>query len=146
MIVTLTAAASLGLALPAATAYTASAAPAKATAVSTTHTGRVVPYIKWQECAGQTTTWVDLDMVNQVAGIIDDWCYGATGVWTFPHNPGYWISNICAGNNYGTFYYVNLANGQSEHWDFAPGHVMAGQFIPVALHISGWSGGDTCKS
>lgn len=152
IIVTLTATASLGLALPVATAYTASAAPAKATAtatvtaVRTAQTGSIIPYIKWQECAGQTTTWVDLDMVNQVAGVIDDWCYGATGIWTFPKNPGYWISMICAGNNYGSFTFIDQHTGKTETWDFAPGHVMAGVMIPISLHISGWSGGDTCKS
>jgi hypothetical protein len=154
IVVILAAAASLSLGLPQAATYAASAAPAKAVAASTAQTGShsvrvlspAIPNIKWQECAGKTTTWVDLDAVNIGAGVIDDWCYGYTGIWNFPVNPPYYISIICAGNNYGSFRYIDHNTGVLHTWDFAPGHVLAGTLIPVRLTITGWSGSDTCKS
>jgi hypothetical protein len=162
MIVMLAAVASLSLGLPQAAAYAASlapaahptagvATPARAATARTAQTGSsltggAIPNIKWQQCAGKTTTWVDLDEVNIAAGVIDDWCYGFTGIWNFPVNPGYYFSIICAGNNYGSFRYIDHNTGVLHTWAFAPGHVLAGTLIPVRLTITGWSGTDTCKS
>ena len=79
---------------------------------------------------------------------LEDWCYGGTGVWNFPANPPYYFTMLCAGNNYGIFKNRDYVNKQPKTWTFGPGHVLAEThgMIPVQLRITGWSGGDTCRS
>jgi hypothetical protein len=159
MIVMLAAVASLSLGLPPAmsAAYAASAAPAahsaasvpapaRAAAASTAQTGRVIPLIRWTECQGLRTNWVDIDLVNIGAGVISDWCFGGVGLWRFSSNTGYYISNFCSGNNKGSFaytyggvYYLRYFQ-PGQYWAFPPAT------LPVSLRITGWTGRSTCIS
>jgi hypothetical protein len=150
MIVMLAAVAGLSLGLPQAisAAYAAPAAPAAAhSAVSVQGPGthRAIPRITWKRCEGQRTTWVSMDVIT--AAGLEDWCFAkGNGVpWIFS-SPNNQVTNVCAGNNYGTFYFKH--NGTPEHWDFAPGHVFH-SYPPVTatkLVITGYSGADTCTS
>ena len=78
---------------------------------------------------------------------LEDWCF-AKGMASPGHSPSpnNQVTNVCAGNNYGTFYFKH--NGTPEHWDFAPGHVFH-SYPPVTatkLVITGYSGAHTRTS
>ena len=166
MIVTLTAAASLSLGLPLAAASAAPAAhstadgpaAAKAAAASTAQTGSpsssvtggATPLITWRSCAGQTTTWVDIDVYFfRVAGLFD-YCYGFTGTWHFPTSGSLtYIAHFCAGNNRGKLVIKNYPSGTNQTFSFGPGTQLAWPTSSpslVSLTITGWSGSDTCTS
>jgi hypothetical protein len=168
MIVTLTATASLSLGLPLAAASAAPAthstagvpAAAKAAAASTAQTGSpsssvtggATPLITWRSCAGQTTTWVDIDVYFfRVAGLFD-YCYGFTGTWHFSTSGTLtYTSHFCAGNNRGDVVVKYWPSGTIRTFSFGPGTQIAWPTSNppvslVSLTITGWSGSDTCTS
>lgn len=154
VIVTLTAAASLGL--PLAAAGTASAAPAKAAAVSTAQTsgktmsatGPAIPNITFNPSCSGNTTWVVLLEYKLPNRGLYHWCFGFTGTWIFPPNPPYdYASSFCAGNNRGTVKVI--WQGVLRSYSFGPGTRIAWPINQdfarlVSLTITGWSGSNTC--
>jgi hypothetical protein len=100
--------------------------------------------ITFSDCPGQTTTWVDLDIIT-AAGLAD-WCFHGTGIWTF-HSPNNEITNFCSGNNRGHLSYY-LPDGQLTGFSFGPGRLVSfafGNHI-YQLNMTGSSGGDVCRS
>lgn len=141
----------LGISMAPAGAVAAS--PQTAMASTATHssdlTGRNIPGIRFAECTNERTTWVDIDMIDLVAGLIQDWCFGYTRTgrqtWIFTGN---WnITNFCAGNNYGTLRY-RTPRGVYLNLYFLPGelHGFQSGTRPITLKISGFIGHDTCIS
>lgn len=115
-------------------------------------TGGAVPLIQWRTCVGQTTTWVELDVYFfRVAGLFD-YCYGFTGTWHFPTSGSLtYTSHFCAGNNRGNVVVTIWPSGNRRTYSFGPGTQIAWPTSNppvslVSLTITGWSGGDTCRS
>jgi hypothetical protein len=135
------------LGISAAPAGAAAASPQTAAATTATHTssfpGRNVPYISFAECTGETTTWVDLDIVT--ASGLQDWCYGGTGTWQF-YSYDNDVRYFCSGNNSGVYVYIQ--NGVHHNFTFGPGRLIAfaANVRAYSLSIGHWSGGDTCTS
>ena len=105
----------------------------------------VIPFIKWQSCSGQTTHWVDVDIIT--ASGLQDWCFGYDGTWYFspPNNV---VTSVCPGNNKGRFTYIDPSNGKRDIFTFTPGaqFYAQGGVKAVSLQITGWSGNDSCTS
>jgi hypothetical protein len=147
-VVMLAAAVSVSFAIPSAisTAYAASATPTAATsaAVETAPNTAQIPAIQFRDCSGQTTTWVDLDMLT--ASGLQDWCFGYTGTWLFnvPNNN---VTFFCSGNNIGYYYYTrNGVMQPAAH--FGPGYnvTFASNDRMKSLTITGWQGTYRCRS
>jgi hypothetical protein len=147
-VVMLAAAVSVSFAIPSAmsTAYAATATPAAATsaAVRTAPKAPKIPAIQFRECSGQTTTWVDLDIIT-ASGLVD-WCYGYTGTWYF-YVPNNNVTFFCSGNNHGYYYYTR--NGVMQPAvDFGAGYIVAfaSNDRMKSLTITGWLGTYKCRS
>jgi hypothetical protein len=119
-------------------------APPQTATVSTaaaqaTPPGRGTPDISFRECSGETTTWVDIDIV--LPSGVQDWCFGGKGTWQFfaPNNV---VTYFCSGNNHGTFSYSG-----AKPLGFLPGFRKPFSYVHAGyLAINGWSGGATCTS
>jgi hypothetical protein len=127
-----------------------SAASASATttpAVSTTHAAQ--PAIKWKNCSGEygKTTSVVIALYVYYNPGLKDYCYSGKGTWKFPGvSAPYIVENFCAGNNEGTFTY--LQKDKVHSFKFGPGKDVNFRHSPVTfaktLVITGWKGSDKC--
>jgi hypothetical protein len=139
--VLISAGALLGVSVASAGAAT-TAHKATAATVTTTHAappGRGIGAITFRECSGQTTTWVQIDIV--LPSGLQDWCFGGRGTWQF-HAPNNIVTNFCSGNNYGTFSYSGV-----PPMGFLPGIDIPLPYVHAGyLTINGWRGSAVCTS
>ena len=97
-------------------------------------------------CSPGTSTWFH---VGDGAGRTDI-CYGYTGTY---NNPDWAFTSYCGGNNYGWIEYqypdssgtTKVAFHQGTTYAQIPGTNIFDPAFITAVHISGWSGSDTCK-
>jgi hypothetical protein len=118
--------------LPFALAATAAAAAPAAAATAPAH-------IEKGTCSAATKTW--LDLYTTYHGQV---CYGFSGT----INPDMYAGTYCPGNNWGVLYYTGPGAKPSPDFFFpGQGWHAVGKSIKdyvSGLHISHWSGNDTC--
>jgi hypothetical protein len=127
-----------GLAAPATTVQVTSHSLAADVSGAGVITGKVlpaVPDISQLPCNNRTSF--------HLYGTYGEVCFGYTGTQFFRTNKTF---KACAGNNYGTLRFYDPHTGLNEHWDFAPGHIIAWSYgVNVnSLTITGYSGRDAC--
>lgn len=116
---------------------------------STASTAALNSAITWKNCSGEygKTTSVVIAIYFYARPSVQYYCYSGRGTWKFNTTSSPYITeNFCAGNNKGTFTY--LQKGKLHSFSFGPGkdvnfHHSVTTYAKT-LTITGWSGKDTC--
>lgn len=100
-------------------------------------------------CTARNKTWLHVYFA-QYPGLSASLCYGGAGDNYPPATE--WLKGFCGGNNYGYLAGKN-EKGQPERQDFGPGTTVfyfrgsrfpGNEFGVTHVHITKWSGSDTC--